>query len=61
MQIIQNTTSQSFNIPFNTPKGIVDIYLRAKTSIEIPNSYFSVVLNNLIKRKLVKVTKNFSK
>jgi len=52
---IQNTTSQSFAIPFTTPKGIIDFYLRAKNSITVPNSYTSIVLDNLVKRNLVKI------
>lgn len=57
MQLIKNTTLQSFNIPFNTPEGIKDYYLRSKSSLTLPNSYTSVVLDNLVRRKLVKVTK----
>ena len=57
MKVIQNTTLQGFNIPFNTPTGIVDIYLRPKKAVVVPLSYSSQILNTLIKRKQIRVTK----
>lgn len=57
MKVIQNTTLQGFNIPFNTPNGIVDIYLRPKKAVVVPLSYSSQILNTLIKRKQIRVTK----
>ena len=57
MKLIQNTTLQGLNIPLMTPKGIFDLYLRPKSSIVVPESYNGRILENLIKRRMVKVTK----
>ena len=57
MRLIQNTTLQGFNIPFNTPQGPWDFYLRPNQTVSIPESYSSIILDNLIKRRMVRVTK----
>jgi hypothetical protein len=57
MQTIQNTSLQAFNIPFNTKKGMIEIYLRPKQVLEVPATYSSIVLDNLITRRMVKVVK----
>lgn len=57
MKLVQNTSMQGLNIYFNTPSGILDIYLRPKQSITIPDNYISKVLETFIRRRLVKVTK----
>jgi hypothetical protein len=56
MRLIQNTSLQGLNIPFNTPNGILEIYLRPKASISIPANYQSKILETFIKRRLIKVT-----
>lgn len=57
MRSLQNTTLQGFNIPFNTPNGLYDIYLRPKQTIQVPDDYSSKVMNNLILRRMLKITK----
>lgn len=57
MQLIKNTSLQAFNIPFNTKKGMVEIYLRPKQELEVPDTYKSIVLDNLIRRRMIKVVK----
>lgn len=59
MRLIQNTSLQGLNIPFNTPDGILEIYLRPKASISIPSNYQSKILDTFVKRRLVKVTNLF--
>jgi hypothetical protein len=60
MRIIQNTSLQGFNVPFQTPSGLWEIYLRPKASISVPDSYKSIVLDNLLKRRMLKVVKTSS-
>lgn len=57
MRLIQNTTLQGLGIPFLTPTGIWNAYLKPKDSILVPDSYQSVVLDTLLRRRMVKATK----
>jgi hypothetical protein len=57
MRSIQNTTLQGFNIPFSTPRGLFELYLRPRSTIIVPDTYSSKILENLIKRRMVKVTR----
>lgn len=54
---IQNTALQGFNIPFETPNGVKYIYIGPKSVLKVPSSYSSIVLNNLVRRKIIRVTK----
>lgn len=56
MRSVKNTSLQGFYIPFNTPNGVKEVYLRPGRSIEIPDSHHSVILDNFVKRRMVKVT-----
>lgn len=57
MRTVQNTTLQGFNIPFKTPTGLFEVYLRPKSIIAVPDTYQSSILETLIKRRMVKVVK----
>jgi len=54
---IQNTALQGFNIPFETPTGVKYAYIGPKSTLVLPSSYSSNVLNNLVRRKIVRVTR----
>lgn len=54
---IQNTALQGFNIPFETPTGVKYVYIGPKSTLVLPSSYSSNVLNNLVRRKIVRVTR----
>lgn len=56
MKVIRNTTLQAFSVPFKTPKGLQEVYVRPRQTIEVPDSYTSVVLDNLIKRRMFKMS-----
>ncbi len=57
MRLVRNTSLQGFYITFNTPSGLVDMYLRPKQQVKIPDSYHGgVILDNFVKRRMVKVT-----
>jgi hypothetical protein len=55
MKSIRNTTLQGFTVPFKTPNGLKEVFVRPKTTIEVPDSYTSVVLDNLVKRRMFRV------
>lgn len=54
---IQNTALQGFNIPFETPNGVKYIYIKPKGILSLPISYSSIVLENLVRRKIFRVTR----
>jgi hypothetical protein len=57
MLSVTNTSLQGFNVPFNTGKTVVEFYIPPKKTIKVPDSYTSIVLDNLLKRKMVRVLK----
>lgn len=57
MLSVTNTSLQGFNVPFYDGKTIVEFYIQPKKTIRVPDFYTSVVLENLIKRKMVRVLK----
>lgn len=56
MKSIRNTTLQGFTVPFKTPQGLQEVFIRPKTTIEVPDSYTSIVLDNLVKRRMFKLS-----
>jgi hypothetical protein len=56
MKSIRNTTLQGFTVPFKTPKGLQEVFIKPKTTIEVPDSYTSTVLDNLVKRRMFKLS-----
>jgi hypothetical protein len=55
MRQITNTTMQLIFIPFVTKNGLIEMGLRPKKTVIIPDDYSSVILNNLIKRRQIKI------
>ena len=56
MRIIKNTSLQGFSIPFTTPEGIKYKFLGPKASFEIPDGWGSSVSENLVRRRMAKIT-----
>lgn len=56
MKSIRNTTLQGFIVPFKTPEGLKEVLIKPRTTIQVPNSYTSTVLDNLIKRRMFKLS-----
>jgi len=56
MKVITNTSMQGVDLPFKTPKGIKHIFLAPKKQIEVPNSWQSRVSENLVHRRMIKLT-----
>jgi hypothetical protein len=52
---ICNTSMQFLYIPFKSSNGLVEIGLRPKEVAVIPNSYTSIILNSLVRRRQVKI------
>lgn len=57
MRLVQNTTLQGFYVTFNTNFGLHETYLKPKGSLMIPDHYTGKIFENLVKRRLLKVTK----
>ena len=56
MKIIRNTSMQGLSIPFATPKGVMTLFLAPKKQAEVPSQWKSKVLENLVHRRMVKMT-----
>jgi len=56
MKVIKNTSMQGLSIPFGTPEGIKTVFIRSKKQIEVPDSWRSKVVENLVHRRMVKLT-----
>ena len=57
MRLIQNTSLQGHNIPLTTPEGPIEVYLRPKRTVEVPDNYSSKILENLIRRRILRVVR----
>jgi len=56
MKVITNTSMQGIDIPFRTGQGIKHVFLAPKEQIEVPDSWGSRVAENLVHRRMVKLT-----
>jgi hypothetical protein len=56
MKIFKNTSMQGFSIPFGTPQGVKTIFVGPKKQIEVPNNWRSKVVENLVHRRMGKLT-----
>tara|TARA_R100001460_G_scaffold3510_5_gene10661 strand:- start:3796 stop:4038 length:243 start_codon:yes stop_codon:yes gene_type:complete len=56
MKVVKNTSMQGIYVVFETPEGSLQRFLGSKSSIEVPDSWGGRVLDNLIVRRMVKVT-----
>lgn len=55
MRLIKNTSLQGLNLSFETPKGLYEVYLRPKESLMVPDSYKSKILDNYLRKRMIKV------
>ena len=56
MKVIRNTSMQGLNISFGTPEGVKHFFLTPKQQIEVPSSWKSRIAENLVHRRMVKLT-----
>ena len=56
MKIFKNTCLQGFSIPFQTPEGIKHFFIGSKKSLETPDNWSSQVAENLVRRRMFKIT-----
>lgn len=47
---------QGISLPFATPEGLKSIFLAPKQQIETPDSWESTIAENLVHRRMVKMT-----
>jgi len=55
MKKITNTSLQGIVLTFFTPEGEKNYFLKPKAAVIVPVSYKSIVLDNLVKRRILKV------
>jgi len=56
MKIFKNTSMQGLSIPFGTPEGVKTVFVGPKKQIEVPNNWRSKVVENLVHRRMGKLT-----
>lgn len=56
MKTIRNTSMQGLNIPFATPNGVTTLFLAPKKQVQVPDQWKSKVVENLVHRRMVKMT-----
>lgn len=56
MKRIKNNSLQSFTIYLMTENGEKELWMQPKESIVVPESYITNQVNNLLKRRLFKIT-----
>ena len=56
MKTIRNTSMQGLSIPFATPNGVTTLFLAPKKQIQVPNQWKSKVAENLVHRRMIKMT-----
>ena len=56
MKKVKNTSMQGFYVLFQTPEGPVQKFMAAKAVITVPDSWGGKVVDNLLKRRMLKVT-----
>jgi hypothetical protein len=56
MKIVKNTSMQGLTVPFKTPTGITSIFLAPKAKVDVPDTWTSKVLVNLVQRRMIKLT-----
>jgi hypothetical protein len=56
MKVIKNISMQGLSIPFATPDGVKSFFLTPKQQVEVPDKWKSKVAENLVHRRMVKMT-----
>ena len=56
MKIIRNTSLQGLSLSFGTPEGLRSIFLAPRKQVEVPNNWNSQVAENLVHRRMLKMT-----
>jgi len=56
MKILKNKSMQGLSVPFATPEGVKTIFIGPKKQIEVPNNWKSKVAENLVHRRMAKLT-----
>ena len=56
MKIVKNTSMQGIYVAFETPTGPVQKFLASKASIQVPDSWSGRAPDNMIRRRMLKIT-----
>ena len=56
MKILKNTSMQGLSVPFGTPEGVKSVFVGPKQQIEVPDNWKSKVAENLVHRRMAKLT-----
>lgn len=56
MKIIKNVSMQGLSIPFASPQGLKSLFITPKSQVKVPDNWKSKVAENLVHRRMVKIT-----
>jgi len=56
MKVITNQSLQSWQIFFQTQKGVESYRLKPRKSVVVPESYISDQIKTMVRRRLLKIT-----
>jgi len=56
MKIVKNISMQGFSVSFGTPEGVKTFFLAPKQQVEVPDKWKSKVAENLVQRRMVRMT-----
>ena len=56
MKVVKNTSMQGIYVAFETPTGPVQKFIASKASVQVPDSWGGRAPDNMIRRRMLKVT-----
>ena len=56
MKVVKNTTHQGLSVCFTNPKGTEHVFIKPRSTVDVPDSWGGEILDNLIKRRMLKVS-----
>jgi hypothetical protein len=56
MKTVKNTSMQGIYVAFETPAGPLQKFIASKASIQVPDSWGGCAVDNMIRRRMLKVT-----
>jgi len=55
MKVIKNTSMQGIYVALETPEGPTQRFVASKDSLQVPDSWGGNALDNMIRRRMIKV------
>ena len=56
MKVVKNTTHQGLSVCFIKPNGTEHVFIKPRSSVNVPDTWGGEILDNLIKKRMLKVS-----